>query len=313
MDGVSLDLAEGEALAVVGESGCGKSMLARTLLGLPPAGAHVSGTILLGGQDLSRLPEAGWRPIRGGRIALVFQEPGAAFDPVRTVGSQIVEAARRHGHASRRQARDQARALLAEVSFPDADRVLDEYPHRLSGGQRQRAFLAMALAGRPRVLVADEPTASLDATVAAQVLELLGRLRRERGLSLILITHDMGIVARHTDRALVLYAGKTVEEAETSELFRAPRHPYTRGLLRCVPRLVPPSGDRMMRRFEAIPGSLPDLSRRVVGACAFAPRCPDRFAPCDRREPELFAAGRSLARCFLYENGAASEEAAAPA
>lgn len=312
MDGVAFDLAEGEALAVVGESGCGKTLLARALLGLAPEGARVSGSILFDGQDLSRLREAQWRRVRGGGIALVFQEPGAAFDPVRTVGSQIFEAVRLRGRVARAELRERARALLSEVSFPDPDRILDEYPHRLSGGQRQRAFLAMALAGRPRVLVADEATASLDATVAAQVLDLLGRLRRDRRLSLLLITHDMGIVARHTDRALILYAGKVVEEADTRELFRAPRHPYTRGLLRCVPRLATAGGDRS-QRFEAIPGAVPDLSLREGGACAFAPRCPDRFEPCDKREPELYPAGQALARCFLYEKGEASEDAAAPA
>jgi peptide/nickel transport system ATP-binding protein len=311
VDGVAFDLAEGEALAVVGESGCGKTLLARALLGLAPEGARVSGTILFGGQDLSRLTEAQWRRVRGGGIALVFQEPGAAFDPVRTIGSQIAEAARLCGRVARAELRKRARALLSEVSFPDPDRILDEYPHRLSGGQRQRAFLAMALAGRPRILVADEATASLDATVAAQVLDLLGRLRRDRGLSLLLITHDMGIVARHTDRALILYAGKVVEEADTRELFGATRHPYTRGLLRCVPRLAL-AGEERPRRFEAIPGAVPDLSLREGGACAFAPRCPDRFEPCDEREPELYPAGQTLARCFLYEKGEASEDAAAP-
>lgn len=313
VDGVGFDLAEGEALAVVGESGCGKSLLARALLGLAPEGARCTGSVRLGGRELSGLSESEWREVRGGQMALVFQEPGAAFDPVRTVGSQIAEAARLHGRVSRRAAREITRARLAEVSFPDPDRISDEYPHRLSGGQRQRAFLAMALAANPRVLIADEPTASLDATVAAETLELLGRLRGERGLALLLITHDLSLVARHTGRALVLYAGKVAEEAATGELFRAPRHPYTRGLLRCVPRIARPGAPRGAR-FDAIPGTVPDLASRGGVGCAFAPRCPERFEPCAARDPELYPDGAALARCFLYERGGASRgSAAAPA
>ncbi len=306
VNGVSFDLSLQESLAVVGESGCGKTMLARALLGLVPERARRTGSILLAGRDISALPEEGWQRVRGGEIALVFQEPGAAFDPVRTVGSQIIEAVRLHRRIPLRAAREIARERLAEVSFPDPDRVLAEYPHHLSGGQKQRAFLAIALAADPRVLIADEPTAALDATIAAEVLELLGRLRRERGLSLLLITHDLGIVARHTDRALVLYAGRVVEEACTGDLFRTPRHPYTQGLLRCVPR-VPAAGERRPERFEAIPGAVPDLRLREPGGCAFAPRCPERFEPCGVRVPELYAAGGSHARCFLYEAGEGGE------
>jgi peptide/nickel transport system ATP-binding protein len=299
VDGVSFDLREGESLAVVGETGCGKTLLGRALINLAPEEARVSGTITCRGRDLLRLTEAEWGRVRGGEIGFVFQEPAAALDPVRTIGSQILEAIRLHRASSPREAREIARSLLSEVSFPDPDRGLAEYPHRLSGGLKQRALLAIALAGNPAILVADEPTTALDATVSAEVLELLDRLRRDRGLSLLLITHDLGSVARHSDRTLVLYAGKVAEEAATTDLFRSPRHPYTRGLLECISR-IGISGPAATRRFRAIPGTVPDLAYRPAGLCSFAPRCPDRFAPCDTSEPALYASGSGAARCFLY-------------
>jgi peptide/nickel transport system ATP-binding protein len=299
VDGVSFDLREGESLAVVGETGCGKTLLGRALINLAPEGARVSGTITCRGRDLRRLTEAEWGRVRGGEIGFVFQEPAAALDPVQTIGAQILEAIRRHRASSPREEREIARSLLSEVSFPDPDRGLAEYPHRLSGGLKQRDLLAIALAGNPAILVADEPTTALDATVSAEVLELLDRLRRDRGLSLLLITHDLGSVARHSDRTLVLYAGKVAEEAATTDLFRSPRHPYTRGLLDCIPR-IGSSTPGAARRFRAIPGTVPDLAFRPAGLCSFAPRCPDRFAPCDHSEPALYAAGSGAARCFLY-------------
>lgn len=312
VDGVSFDLREGESLAIVGETGCGKTLLGRALMNLAPEGARVTGSIRRGGRDLDRLTERQWESVRGGEIAFVFQEPAAALDPVQTIGSQIMEAVRRHRRSSPAQARDVARNLLAEVSFPDPDRGLFDYAHRLSGGLKQRAFLAIALAGNPAILICDEPTTALDATVSAEVLELLDRLRRDRGLSLLLITHDLGSVARHSDRTLVLYAGRVVEEATTADLFASPRHPYTRGLLECVPR-VGSSGGRAARRFRAIPGVVPDLAFRPAGRCAFAPRCPDRFEPCEARDPELYEVGSALARCFLYEPGmVASARGAVP-
>jgi peptide/nickel transport system ATP-binding protein len=299
VDRVSFALAPGEAVALVGESGCGKSQLARAILGLSPEGGRVSGRVVFGGRDVLTLPERERNAIRGGQIGLVLQEPASALDPVRTVGAQIVEAIRLHRSASAARARALALEALKDVGFPDPAEGFDEYPHRLSGGLRQRALLAAALAPQPRILIADEPTASLDATVAAQVLELLDVLRNERRLSLLLVTHDLGIVARHADRAIVLYAGRIVEEAGVRDLFAAPRHPYTKGLLASVPRL----GDSRTagRRYAAIPGSIPDLSRRPAGQCAFVPRCPERFAPCDRSEPRLYTVGTSRARCFLYD------------
>ena len=294
---VSFDLAPGESLGIVGETGCGKTLLACALIHLLPEGARVSGTLRSGEEDLSHLTEKEWTRLRGGRIAMVFQEPAAALDPVMTIGAQILESVRRHRGATGASARAFARELLAEVSFPDPDRGLSEYPHRLSGGLKQRALLAVALAGDPAVLIADEPTTALDATVSADVLELLDRLRRERGLALLLITHDLASVARHTDRTLVLYAGSVVEERPTGDLFGAPMHPYTRGLLECLPRL----GAATSSRLPVIAGAVPDLAFRPAGVCSFAPRCPDRFEPCDLSEPPLFPLAAGVARCFLYE------------
>jgi peptide/nickel transport system ATP-binding protein len=298
VDGVSFDIGAGEAVAVVGESGCGKTQLARAIVGLSPEGARVGGRVVLGGRDLLRLSDREWQDVRGSRIGLVFQEPASALDPVLTVGAQIEESLRYHADVPRSEARLLARAALHDVGFPDPDRGLDEYPHRLSGGLRQRALLAMTLAGGPGLLLADEPTSSLDATVAAGVLDLLDRLRTERGLSLLLITHDLGIVARHCDRVLVLYAGRVVEEADARSLFASPAHPYTRGLMRSVPRIgaVRERGGR----YEVIPGAVADLATRAEGGCAFAPRCPDRFEPCEASVPDLYPAGSGRARCFLY-------------
>lgn len=288
-------------MAVVGESGSGKTQLARALLGLPPGGGKISGRLAYGGRNLLELSEGQWRSVRGGEVGLVFQEPAWAFDPVRTIGAQIQEAIALHRRVSKAQARALAIAALRDVAFPDPEAGLGEYAHRLSGGLRQRAFLALTLAPRPKLLLADEATASLDSTVGAQVLDLLERLRAERGLGVLLITHDLGIVARRCDRVLVLYAGRIVEEAATSDLFRDPSHPYTRGLLASVPR-IRATGRREGERYASIPGSLADLSARPKGACAFAPRCPERFEPCEIREPSLFPAPSGRARCFLYED-----------
>ena len=302
VDGVAFELSEGESVAVVGESGSGKTQLARAILGLSPPGARVTGRLIFRGSDLVGLPERRWQALRGAGIGMVFQEPAAALDPVRTIGAEIEESIRLHSRVTRARARELARAALAEVAFPDPDGGLDEYPHRLSGGLRQRAHLASVLAAGPSLLLADEPTASLDATVARDILELLDRLRRERGLTVLLITHDLGVVARHCDRVLVVYAGRIVEEAPTGALFRSPGHPYTRGLLRSVPRLAA-AVRRTGERYDAIPGALPDLGERPPSGCAFAPRCPDRFAPCDVREPELYPTESGRARCFLHESG----------
>ena len=296
VDGVSFDIAAGESLAVVGESGSGKTLMARALLDLLPEGARRTGAIAFEGRDLPFGAESAWAKVRGRGIALVFQEPASALDPVRTIGSQIEEALRA-SNRSPRDPRARARELLAEVAFPDPARGLSEYPHRLSGGQRQRAFLAIALAGEPLLLVADEPTASLDATVAAEVLDLIEHLRRERGLALLLVTHDIASAFRRSDRALVLYAGRVVEHGPAAAVFGHPRHPYTRALMASRPRLSDrPAG----APFPSISGSVPALAERAGGCCAFAPRCPECFDACRQSEPDLAAIDPSLSiRCFL--------------
>jgi oligopeptide/dipeptide ABC transporter ATP-binding protein len=296
----SFEIAEGEAVALVGESGCGKTQLARALLGLSPDGARVEGSVRFAGRDLSGLPEAEWSAVRGREIGMVFQEPATALDPVRTIGEHLDEAVALHRRATQSERRRIALEALRAVAFPDPESGMQAYPHRLSGGLRQRACLAIALAPGPRLLLADEPTASLDATVARQILELADRLRKDRGLALLLITHDLGLVARHCDRAVVLYAGRIVEEAPVADLFRDPGHPYTRGLLRAAPRLGR-TARSTGQRYETIAGTLGDLSDRPDKGCAFAPRCPERFEPCDAREPELYARARSRVRCFLHE------------
>ncbi len=299
VNGVSVDLQRGEALAVAGESGCGKTLLGRALMNLLPETARLSGSFFWEGRDLREASEKEWERIRGRHIAMLFQEPGAALDPVQRIGDQIAEVIRLHRTVSAGEARRLAVERLREVSFPDPESGVEEYPHRLSGGQKQRALLAVALAADPELLIADEPTTALDATVAAEVMELLSRLRERRGLALLLISHDLGLVARESVRALILYAGRVIEEAPTAEIFRSPRHPYTRGLLRSMPLLDPQA--RPGRRFDTIGGAVPDLFERAEGVCAFAPRCPERFEPCERSLPPLFETAGVQVRCFLYE------------
>jgi oligopeptide/dipeptide ABC transporter ATP-binding protein len=303
VDGVTFDIAAGECVAVVGESGCGKTLMGRALLDLLPEGARRTGTIEFEGRELPSGAESSWRAVRGRGIGLVFQEPASALDPVQTIGSQIEEALRAAGRA-RGETRRRARELLVEVAFGDADRGLSEYPHRLSGGQRQRAFLAIALAGDPLLLVADEPTASLDATIASEVLDLIDRLRRDRGLALLLITHDIGSALRRAERAMVLYAGRVVEQGPAAEVFESPVHPYTRALVAARARLS--DGGPGRAPFPSIPGAVPALAERRGGCCPFAPRCAERFEACDQREPDLLVVVRDHAsRCLLTGAGPA--------
>jgi oligopeptide/dipeptide ABC transporter ATP-binding protein len=296
--GVSLTVERGEIVGLVGESGSGKSLTALALLRLLPPAARLRGSARLDGEDLLALPEPALRRVRGGRIAIVFQEPMTAFNPVYTVGFQIAEAVRAHRKVRRREALDEAARLLDLVAVPDARRRLGDYPHQLSGGQRQRAMIAMALAGGPDLLLADEPTTALDVTIQAQILELLERLRAELGLAVLLITHDLGVIAQTCDRVAVMYAGQVVEEADVHTLFRAPAHPYTRGLLATLPRL----GSPVPRgRLPVLAGSQPDPAHRPAG-CAFRPRCSEALEVCGRKEPELIAVGTAgqQARCFLH-------------
>jgi oligopeptide/dipeptide ABC transporter ATP-binding protein len=298
VDDVSFVVREGETLCLVGESGSGKSVTAYSILRLvQPPGRIVGGRILFKGRDLLTLPERAMREVRGAQIGLVFQEPMTALNPVFTVGDQIAETLVVHGRAARREARGRAAALLGAVRVPEPTRRIDEYPHQLSGGLRQRALIAMALACRPALLIADEPTTALDVTIQAQILDLLREMKHQFRLSLLLITHDLGIVAETADRVAVMYAGRIVEEAPVGELFRDPKHPYTRGLMASIPGGAPGS------RLKAIQGTVPALGR-VPPGCAFAPRCPERFEHCDKQIPGVtdLGAGRTV-RCFLYDGG----------
>ena len=299
VDGVSFAIRAGESLALVGESGSGKTQLARALLGLSPDAARVSGRLLWRGRDAADMSERERDRWRGAAAALVFQEPAAAFDPVRTIGSQIVEAVRVHRRVPSSQARAAAIDALRDAAFPEPEAALGEYAHRLSGGLAQRAYLAAALATGPELLVADEATASLDPTVAARVLQRLDALRAERGLALLFVTHDLALVAPRSDRVLVMYAGKIVEEGPTRSVLGTPAHPYTRGLLRAAPRIEVAHRERGAR-YATIPGQPPSPSERDWTRCVFAPRCPDRFSRCEAEPPGEYAAGASRARCFLH-------------
>jgi oligopeptide/dipeptide ABC transporter ATP-binding protein len=298
-DGVDFEIGRGEILALAGESGSGKSATALSLVGLVPTPGRVAaGRIVFEGRDLRELDERGMRRVRGARIGFVFQEPMTALNPAFTVGSQIAEALEVHGAARGEAARARAIELLGAVRIPDPARRAADFPHQLSGGMRQRALIAAAIACRPSLLIADEPTTALDATVQAEIFDLLEAMRRESGLSVLLITHDLGVVARVADRVAVMYAGRIVETGPAREVLESPAHPYTRGLLASVPGREPGT------RLAAITGSVPDLAALAPG-CAFAPRCPDRFEACDRARPE--AAGVSpghAARCHLYAGAA---------
>jgi oligopeptide/dipeptide ABC transporter ATP-binding protein len=267
---------------------------------VPPPGRIVDGAIWFEGRNLVALDERDMERIRGSRIGLVFQEPTSALNPVFTIGDQIVETLRAHAAMSRQAARARAVELLADVSIPEPERRVDEYSHQLSGGLRQRAMIALALACQPALLIADEPTTALDATIQAQILELLGTLKARHRLALLLITHDLGVVAQHADRVAVMYAGRVVEQAPVRQVFRAPAHPYTRGLLQSIP------GGRPGSRLPAIEGTVPSPGS-VTAGCAFAPRCPERFAPCTIEVPGMLAVGpRHEVRCFLHAPGASA-------
>lgn len=276
---VSFHVGTGETLCLVGESGSGKSVTALSIMRLVQRPGRIAGgRILFKGRDLLALDERAMQRVRGAEIGLVFQEPMTALNPVFTIGNQIEETLAVHGIARGAGARTQALELLESVSMPEPQRRVREYPHQLSGGLRQRALIALALACNPSLLIADEPTTALDVTIQAQILDLLRDLQKRFQLALLLITHDLGVVAEMGDRVAVMYAGRIVEEAPVRDLFRNPRHPYTRGLLGSIP------GGRPGSKLQAIQGTVPPLGKLPPG-CAFAPRCPNRFDPCDKAVP----------------------------
>jgi peptide/nickel transport system ATP-binding protein len=304
VDGASFRVNRGETYALVGESGCGKSATALALLRLVEPGRIVRGRILFEGRDLLAIPDKEMRRVRGGRIGIVFQEASAALNPVMRIGAQVSEALRIHRRMSRKEAWAEAVRLLGVVALPEAERQARAYPHELSGGMKQRAMLAIALSCSPALLIADEPTTALDVTIQAQILALLRSLRRTFELTVLLITHDLGVVAENADRVGLMYAGRLVEEAPVERLFQDPLHPYTRGLLRSMPGRERPGGAGGRspdRRLATLPGSVPDPTLPPSG-CRFHPRCPERFEPCSSREPaaDTDSEGRMVA-CFLYE------------
>jgi peptide/nickel transport system ATP-binding protein len=282
VDRMSLALSAGEVLGVVGESGCGKSVTALSILGLLPATATVSGSVRFDGEQLLGASRARMRKIRGRRISFVFQEPMTSLNPVFRIGNQIEEVLREHMDLSRRAARERVLELLDVVHIPDPERRVDEYPHQLSGGMRQRVMIAMALACDPKILIADEPTTALDVTIQAGILDLLRELRARLGTAIILITHNLGVVADLADRVVVMYAGRKAEEAPVAELFAHPQHPYTIGLLGAVPR----PGATRNGRLQEIPGRVPSLAE-LPGHCAFADRCPRADEQSWSEVPEL--------------------------
>ncbi|MCW5750377.1 MAG: ABC transporter ATP-binding protein [Alphaproteobacteria bacterium] len=287
VDGLSFELRRGETLGLVGESGCGKSVTSLSVLRLIPArsGMVAGGSVSYEGRDLLRASDAEMRRIRGKEISMIFQEPMTALNPVLTIGQQIVESVTLHEGVSQEKARKRAIEMLDLVRIPEAARRVDAYPHQLSGGMRQRAMIAMALACNPKVLIADEPTTALDVTIQAQILELMRELQRILGTAIIMITHDLGVIAEMARRVVVMYAGRKVEEAAVVDLFKSPRHPYTEGLLRAIPQLDP-GRIRNRERLHTIDGMVPALSELPAG-CAFAPRCPDATDPCLGQAPPV--------------------------
>ncbi len=305
VDDVSFFLDPGELLGLVGESGCGKSITALSIMRLiAPPGKIIGGAISFDGKNLLTLSDSEMRAIRGDDIAMIFQDPMTSLNPVYTVGEQIAEALRLHRNLSRKDARAAAIEAMREVSIPDPARRIDDYPHQLSGGMRQRVMIAMALACDPKLLIADEPTTALDVTIQAQILELLNELRKNRELAVLLITHDLGVVAEVADRVAVMYTGRIVEESPVDELFARPRHPYTEGLLRSVPKLTLEHVAKK-ERLETIEGTVPSPTNLPPG-CHFAPRCPHRMPRCTEEEIPLYGLeGNVTVRCVLFDLAAA--------
>jgi len=302
VDGVTYDLHAGETLGVVGESGCGKSVTALSILRLipEPPGRITGDGIFFEGEDLTQLPTRELRKIRGNKISMIFQEPMTSLNPVFTIGFQIAEAVMLHQGLSKKGAMDKAAEMLDLVGIPLPRQRVKEYPHQLSGGMRQRVMIAMALSCNPKILLADEPTTALDVTIQAQILDLMFKLKDDLGTAIIMITHDLGLVAETCQRVVVMYAGKIVENAPVDEIFANPMHPYTIGLLNSIPKLRTSATDKEQGRLQEIPGVVPSLHRLPTG-CTFNPRCPEVFGMCLENEPELKEVSPNhFVRCFLH-------------
>ncbi len=300
VDKVSFDIYKGEILGLVGESGCGKSVTSLSVMQLlkDTPGKVTHGQVLLDGKDLLKMSDAEIRSIRGGRMSMIFQEPMSALNPSMRIDRQMMETIMLHTNKSKEEARSHAAAMLGKVGIPDPPRVLKNYPHQLSGGMSQRVMIAMALSCDPQLLIADEPTTALDVTIQAQILDLMKKLQKEDQSSILLITHDLGVVAEMCTRVIVMYAGKIVEEAPVEQLFASPTHPYTQGLIASVPKLG--SGVKVL---PSIPGSVPDLASMPKG-CRFAPRCKYATEKCHAQEPALVTVGENQrCRCWLKQEG----------
>jgi oligopeptide/dipeptide ABC transporter ATP-binding protein len=297
-DDVGFHVRRGEVLGIVGESGCGKTVTAMSILRLIPSppGRIASGRVLFDGQDLAKMPVSGLRKVRGRRISMIFQEPMTALSPLKKVGPQLAEMLELHRPVSRVEAARIGREWLEKVGIPDPERILGVYPFQLSGGMRQRVMIAMALMLNPDLIVADEPTTALDVTIQAQVFDLIRKMKGEK-TSLLLITHDMGVIWEMCDRVVVMYASHVVEEGPVRDIFDRPLHPYTEGLLQAMPQLAPRGG-----RLPAIPGQVPS-PRNYPAGCHFCDRCPHAFDRCRVEKPSLYASGGRWARCFLVEEG----------
>jgi oligopeptide/dipeptide ABC transporter ATP-binding protein len=297
VDGVDFELSSGQTLGLVGESGCGKSVTGLSILRLitSPPGRIVAGEIILEGRDLLKLSGEEMRRLRGNKISMIFQEPMTSLNPVFTIGSQIGESVSLHQGSSKRQARERAVELLGLVGIPRPEQTIDYYPHQLSGGMRQRAMIAMALACHPTLLIADEPTTALDVTIQAQILDLLAGLKERFGMALLLITHDLGVVAKVADRVAVMYAGRIFEYGSVRDIFKDPRNPYTIGLMRSIPAL-----QRGRRRLETISGQVPDLGNLPEG-CKFHPRCSWMIEDCKKGEPMFEVSPGHFSRCIRWE------------
>ena len=297
VDGVDFIVRKGETLGIVGESGCGKSVTSMSILKLlPPEGKVVEGEILFKGRDLTKCSSSEMEKIRGKEIAMIFQEPMTSLNPVYTVGQQIGEMIKTHEQLSKKQLREKAIEMLKLVGIPSPEKRIDEYPHELSGGMRQRVMIAMALSCNPELLIADEPTTALDVTIQAQILELMRELKNKLGTSIMMITHDLGVIAEMADYVLVMYAGMVMEYCSVRDLFQKPIHPYTQGLINALPRI-----DDAKDKLYVIEGSVPSLYDMPEG-CRFWPRCPHAKEICKTRIPELYDCGGRKVRCFLYDD-----------